>query len=55
MKAKHLHHDRFCLARMNKFMPNWRLHRDVLNRAPLFAEGEIAEVRRRLFELGYFE
>lgn len=29
------HHNEQFLAYMNKFMPQWRLHRDELNRAPL--------------------
>lgn len=29
------HHNEVFLAYMDRFMPNWRHHRDVLNRAPL--------------------
>lgn len=32
------HHNELFLAYMNRFMPQWRLHRDELNRAPLAHE-----------------
>jgi predicted metal-dependent hydrolase len=32
------HHNEQFLAYMNRFMPQWRLHRDELNRAPLARE-----------------
>ena len=32
------HHNERFLAYMDKFMPQWRLHREELNRAPLAHE-----------------
>ena len=32
------HHTDHVRAHMDKFMPHWRIHRDVLNQAPLAHE-----------------